>query len=41
MKEGKIGRKDGLPMPGEDEPLHAYITATTVEHVKIAVDKVT
>ena len=40
MKEGKIGRKDGQPLPGEDEPLHAYITANNAENVKIAVDKV-
>ena len=37
-KEGKF---KGLPQPGEDEPLHALITANTPEAVKIAVDKVT
>nr|XP_039249211.1 splicing factor 1-like [Styela clava] len=36
VKEGKIGRKDGLPLPGEDEPLHALITGTTIESVQKA-----
>lgn len=40
VKEGKVGRKDGQPLPGEDEPLHAYITATNPEHVKKAVERV-
>lgn len=40
VKEGKIGRKDGQPMPGEDEPLHAFITATTNEAVAKAVNKI-
>ena len=40
VKEGKVGRKDGQPLPGEDEPLHAFITATAPEPVKKAVDKV-
>ena len=40
VKEGKIGRKDGQPLPGEDEPLHAYVTANNPEHVKKAVEKV-
>lgn len=40
VKEGKIGRKDGQPLPGEDEPLHAYITANDPENVKNAVQKV-
>lgn len=40
MKEGKIGRKDGQPLPGEDEPLHAYITANDPENVKKAVARV-
>ena len=35
-----MGRKDGGPMPGEDEPLHAYVTASNPESVKKAVDKV-
>ena len=38
-KEGKLSRL-GLPQPGEDEPLHALITATTPDAVKVAVDKV-
>ncbi|NXA17995.1 SF01 factor, partial [Ibidorhyncha struthersii] len=25
VKEGKVGRKDGQMLPGEDEPLHALI----------------
>lgn len=40
VKEGKVGRKDGQPLPGEDEPLHAFITASNPEYVKKAVDKV-
>lgn len=40
VKEGKIGRKDGQPLPGEDEPLHAYITANDPENVKNAVQRV-
>ncbi|GLV43931.1 Splicing factor 1 [Carabus blaptoides fortunei] len=40
VKEGKVGRKDGQPLPGEDEPLHAYITATNPEHVKKAVERI-
>ena len=40
VKEGKVGRKDGQPLPGEDEPLHAYVTATNVEAVKKAVIKI-
>ena len=40
MKEGKIGRKDGQPLPGEDEPLHAYVTANNPENVIKAVEKV-
>ena len=40
VKEGKVGRKDGQPLPGEDEPLHAFITASTAESVKKAVDRI-
>lgn len=40
VKEGKIGRKDGQPLPGEDEPLHAYVTANNPENVQTAVEKV-
>lgn len=40
IKEGKIGRKDGQPLPGEDEPLHAYITGPTIEAVQKACAKV-
>lgn len=40
VKEGKVGRKDGQPLPGEDEPLHAYITANNLDAVKKAVERV-
>lgn len=40
IKEGKVGRKDGQPLPGEDEPLHALVTASNAESVKKAVDQV-
>ena len=40
VKEGKVGRKDGQPLPGEDEPLHAYVTATNVEAVRKAVIRI-
>lgn len=40
MKEGKVGRKDGQMLPGEDEPLHALVTANTMENVKKAVEQV-
>ena len=40
IKENKIGRKDGQPLPGEDEPLHAYITGPTVDVVNKACQKV-
>lgn len=40
VKEGKVGRKDGQPLAGEDEPLHAFITASNPEAVKRAVDKI-
>lgn len=40
VKEGKVGRKDGQPLPGEDEPLHAFITAGTPESVNKAVEKI-
>ena len=40
VKEGKVGRKDGQPLPGEDEPLHAYVTANNLESVQKAVNKI-
>lgn len=40
VKEGKVGRKDGQPLPGEDEPLHAFITAANLDCVKKAVEKI-
>lgn len=36
VKEGKVGK----PLPGEDEPLHAYVTANSMESIKKAVDRV-
>ena len=40
VKEGKLGRINGQPLPGEDEPLHAYITGPTAEIVAKACAKV-
>ena len=40
MKEGKVGYKDGRPLPAQDEPLHAYVTSSIADNVKKAVDKV-
>lgn len=40
VKEGKVGRKDGQMLPGEDEPLHALVTANTMDNVKKAVEQV-
>ncbi|XP_073514451.1 splicing factor 1-like isoform X2 [Phyllobates terribilis] len=40
VKEGKVGRKDGLMLPGEDEPLHALVTANNMENVKKAVEQI-
>jgi len=40
VKEGKIGRKDGQPLPGEDEPLHALVSSTAVENVQKAVKEI-
>ncbi|CAH8433691.1 unnamed protein product [Dicrocoelium dendriticum] len=40
VKEGKVGRRDGLPMPGEDEPLHAFVSAPIAEAVEKAVRKI-
>lgn len=39
IKEGKLGRREG-PLPGENEPLHAYVTGPTHEIIKRAVNKV-
>lgn len=38
VKEGKVFRQG--PLPGEDEPLHAYITSTDPEIIKGAVEKI-
>lgn len=40
VKEGKIGRNDGQPLPGQDEPLHAFVTAGTFDQVKKAVARI-
>lgn len=40
VKEGKIGRKDGQPLPGEDEPLHALVSSSTIENVQKAVKEI-
>uniref|UniRef100_G1Q419 Splicing factor 1 n=1 Tax=Myotis lucifugus TaxID=59463 RepID=G1Q419_MYOLU len=39
VKEGKVGHKDSQMLP-EDEPLHALVTANTMENVKKAVEQV-
>jgi len=39
VKEGKVGRKDG-PMPGEDEPLHAFVTGNNLDSVNKAVQRI-
>ena len=40
IKDGKMGLVKYGPLPGEDEPLHAYITGTSPEIVAKAVEKV-
>eukprot|EP00116_Pleurobrachia_bachei_P001799 sb/3462061/ len=40
VKEGK-GRKDGQPMPGEDEELHALISAPTENDLHKAIKRIT
>ena len=40
VKEGKVGRKDGQPMPGEDEPLHALISSVNPDCVQRAVKSI-
>lgn len=40
VKEGKVGHKDGRPLPAQDEPLHAYVTANNPENVKKAVERI-
>ncbi|TKR77384.1 hypothetical protein L596_018369 [Steinernema carpocapsae] len=39
VKEGKLGRREG-PMPGENEPLHAYVTGTDSSTIKKACEKI-
>ena len=41
MKDGKKGLLKYGPMPGDDEPLHAYISGPTQEGVTKAAEKVT
>ena len=36
----QVGRKDGQPLPGEDEPLHAYVTAPDADSVNKAVRRI-
>ena len=40
VKDGKMGLIKHGPFPGEDEPLHAYVTGATAEMVAKAVEKV-
>ena len=40
VKESKVDQIDGRTFPGEDEPLHAFVTSTNPEAVKKAVDKI-
>jgi len=40
IKDGKLGLVKFGPLPGEDEPLHAYITGTSPDIVAKAVEKV-
>ncbi|CAF2342137.1 unnamed protein product [Rotaria sp. Silwood2] len=40
VKDGKMGIVKHGPLPGEDEPLHAYITGSSTEIVARAVEKV-
>ena len=35
-----MGRRDGLPMSGENEPLHALISSVNSEHVQRAVSRI-
>lgn len=39
IKEGKLLRRDG-PMPGENEPLHAYVTGPDMPTIKNACERV-
>ena len=39
MKEGKLASRVG-PMPGENEPLHAYVTGPTRDIISKACEKV-
>jgi len=40
VKEGKVGNNNGFPLPGENEPLHAYITSVEAAAVTKAVARV-
>uniref|UniRef100_A0AC34Q5E1 Branchpoint-bridging protein n=1 Tax=Panagrolaimus sp. JU765 TaxID=591449 RepID=A0AC34Q5E1_9BILA len=39
VKEGKLLRRDG-PMPGENEPLHAYVTGNDIAIIKKACERI-
>ncbi|KAL3119794.1 hypothetical protein niasHT_010085 [Heterodera trifolii] len=39
IKEGKLANRTG-PLPGENEPLHAYVTSTDREAIKRGCDKI-
>lgn len=39
IKEGKLGRREG-PLPGENEPLHAYITGPDRATIQRACNKI-
>ena len=36
VKEGKVGK----PLPGEDEPLHAFVTGNTMDSIRKAVERI-
>ncbi|XP_062520497.1 splicing factor 1-like isoform X2 [Corticium candelabrum] len=40
VKAGKIGIKPGQPMPGEDEPLHALVTASNQDDLQSGIRKI-
>jgi len=40
IKDGKVVRKNGKPLQGEGEPLHAFITGNDSEYVQKAANKV-
>ena len=40
VKDWHKKKQDGKPIPGEDEPLHVFISSTNPEAVKKAEDKI-